>query len=105
MRIILDECLPKRLGQLLSGHIVTTVPQAGWAGTKNGALLKLIGGAYDAFITMDKNLPAQQTAPGSTFEIVVIRCKSNRIDDLKALAPAILKALETLQPAHIAIVP
>ena len=50
MRVILDECLPRRLGSDLAGHLVTTVPQAGWAGVSNGKLLALIAGTYDAFI-------------------------------------------------------
>ena len=34
MRVLLDECLPRRLGRELTGHAVTTVPQAGWAGAR-----------------------------------------------------------------------
>ncbi len=39
MRILLDECLPRRLGLELVDHLVLTVPQAGWAGISNGKLL------------------------------------------------------------------
>ena len=42
MRILLDECLPARLRRDLPGHEVLTVPRAGWAGVKNGKLLRLI---------------------------------------------------------------
>lgn len=63
MRVILDECLPRRLGLELTGHSVSTVPQAGWAGISNGKLLPLIAGNYDVFLTVDKNLPAQQKIP------------------------------------------
>ncbi len=41
MRILLDEDLPRRLGSLLVGHDVSTVPRCGWAGVKNGKLLAL----------------------------------------------------------------
>jgi hypothetical protein len=41
LRVLLDECLPRRFGAALQGHVVTTVPQAGWAGLTNGALLPL----------------------------------------------------------------
>lgn len=44
MRVLLDECLPRRLGLELSGHMVSTVPQAGWAGISNGKLLALFAG-------------------------------------------------------------
>jgi len=52
MRVILDECLPRRLGTELSGHLVTTVPQAGWAGVSNGRLLAMIAGQFDALVTV-----------------------------------------------------
>ncbi len=41
MRLLLDECVPKRLKGELRGHEVKTVQDMGWAGIKNGALLKL----------------------------------------------------------------
>ncbi len=42
MRLLLDECLPARLRHDLPGHEVQTVPGMGWAGIKNGKLLRLI---------------------------------------------------------------
>lgn len=41
MRVLIDECLPRPLKGEITGHEVMTVPEAGWAGTKNGALLRL----------------------------------------------------------------
>ena len=35
MKVILDECLPKRLISELPGYEVVTVPMVGWAGVKN----------------------------------------------------------------------
>ncbi len=31
MRVLIDECLPKKLKLELSDHFVQTVPEAGWA--------------------------------------------------------------------------
>ena len=59
MRILLDECLPKKLGQLLAEHQIKTVAQAGWSGIKNGELLKLAQGEFDVFLTIDQNLVHQ----------------------------------------------
>ena len=39
MRILLDECVPRRLRAELTGHDVHTVPEMGWSGKKNGELL------------------------------------------------------------------
>ena len=60
MRLLLDECVPARLSRALAGHEVLTVGKAGWSGVKNGKLLALAAAKFDAFITVDKNLPYQQ---------------------------------------------
>jgi hypothetical protein len=51
MRVLLDECLPRRLKTVLGGHDVQTVPEAGWGGKKNGDLLRLAAAGFDAFVT------------------------------------------------------
>lgn len=104
MRVLLDECLPRRLGLELAGHLVSTVPQAGWAGMANGKLLALIAGNYDAFLTVDKNLPAQQKTPALSFGVIVLCAPSNQLADLRPLVPQILAALTALQPGTVVIV-
>lgn len=101
MRVLLDECLPRRLSIEISGHAVSTVPQAGWAGISNGKLLARIDGNYDAFITVDKNLPSQQNTTGLSFGIIVLRAPSNQLGDLRPLIPQILVALQTLLPGQV----
>lgn len=39
MKLLLDECIDRRLAKELVGHEVKTAPQMGWAGIKNGELL------------------------------------------------------------------
>ena len=53
MRLLLDECVPKRLQLELRGHDTKTVQDMGWAGIKNGALLQLADGQFDALLTVD----------------------------------------------------
>lgn len=101
MRVLLDECLPRRFGAKLDGHVVSTVPQAGWAGVSNGALLARIEGAFDAFVTIDRNMPAQQQLGDRSFGVVVIRAVSNRFEDLAPLAPGVLAALAELKPGQL----
>lgn len=59
MKLLLDECIDRRLAKDLEGHEVKTVPQMGWAGIKNGALLTLAENEFDVFITVDRNLSFQ----------------------------------------------
>ena len=101
MRVILDECLPRKLGLLLTGHEVNTVQQAGWAGVVNGMLLAKIAGQYDAFITVDQNLPAQQNTAALPFGIIVLRSPTNQLTDLQPLVPKLLVALATLKPGQV----
>ena len=42
MKIIIDECLPKRLTKIFSNHDTWTVPQIGLAGYKDSELLKAL---------------------------------------------------------------
>jgi hypothetical protein len=42
MRLILDECIDRRLTRDFVGHDIKTVSQMGWAGIKNGQLLTLV---------------------------------------------------------------
>jgi hypothetical protein len=80
------------------------VPQAGWAGISNGKLLALIAGNYDAFLTVDKNLPAQQKTAALSFGVVVLRAPSNQLAELRPLVPQILTALTALHPGSVVVV-
>ena len=60
MRVLLDECVPRALREQLPGHDVKTVVEAGWAGVKNGELLRLAAQRFDVVLTVDRNLEYQQ---------------------------------------------
>ncbi len=94
MRILLDECLPRKLGAHLIGHEVLTVPQAGWAGLKNGKLLAAAQDSFDVFLTIDQNLVAQQNTSSLRMTIVVLGSLSNELDHLVPLVPSILELLK-----------
>jgi len=96
VKLLLDECIDRRLGKDLAGHDVKTVPQMGWAGIKNGALLTLAENEFDVFITVDRNLSFQQNLPSFNIAVLVLHATSNRLADLKPLVPKILSTLHTL---------
>jgi len=56
MKLLLDECIDRKLAKEFVGYEVKTVPQMGWAGIKNGQLLALAEVEFDVFITVDRNL-------------------------------------------------
>ncbi len=104
MKLLLDECIDRRLARHLPGHFVRTVPQMGWATIKNGRLLRLAEKEFDVFITVDRNLSFQQPLPRFSLAVVVLETKSNRLADLKPLATKILAALPALQPGQLHVV-
>jgi hypothetical protein len=62
MRVLLDEQLPRQLAREIKGHEVSTVQQRGWAGLKNGELLRRAAHSkFEVFVTADRNLEFQQT--------------------------------------------
>lgn len=101
MRLLLDECIDRRLAKELSGYIVETVPRMGWAGLKNGDLLALAEKQFDVFITVDRNRAFQQNLPKFNIAVMVLRAPTNRLADLKSLVPAILASLLTLKTGQI----
>ena len=104
MRVLLDECLPRRLKRELVGHGVSTVPEMGWASKRNGELLALAVGQFDVFITADRNLSFQQDPSSFDIAIVVLAAHSNRLDDLRPLVPRILQMLPKAKRRAVTIV-
>ena len=98
MRILLDESVPERIGDLLDGHGWSSVRREGWAGLKNGKLLATAASAFDVLLTADKNMEFEQNLSTLPMAIVVMRAHSNRVEDLSKGMLAVLQALQTLQP-------
>ncbi len=93
MRVLLDECIDRRLGRDLVGYEVCTVPQMGWAGTSDGDLLPLVVSEFDVFITVDRNLPYQQNLAVLDLAVLILVARSNRLADLQPLVSRILEAI------------
>ena len=101
MKLLLDECTPKRLRVDFPGHEVLTVEQAGLKGLKNGTLIRLASSQFDVLITVDQNLPYQQALTAQSIAILILVGKSNRYPELKVLAPKALEALLTIKPGEV----
>jgi hypothetical protein len=104
VRVLLDENLPRDLAALLIGHEADTVSSRGWSGVKNGELLRLASGSYDAFLTMDRLLPEQQVLKRLPFGVLLLIAPSNRMAHLRPLVPAILEALDESAPGELTVV-
>ena len=61
MKILLDECVTKRLKKYLEEFEVFTVRELGLSGIKNGKLMTYsVENQFDILLTIDKNLMHQQ---------------------------------------------
>jgi predicted nuclease of predicted toxin-antitoxin system len=101
VRILLDESLPGPLARLLPSHEVRTVAQMGWSGTRNGPLLQLAAADFDVLLTADQNLEHQQNLSILPIAVVVLVAATNRIESLRPLVPALLRALPTLKSGDL----
>jgi predicted nuclease of predicted toxin-antitoxin system len=102
MKILLDENLPHDLRHFLSGHEVFTVAYMGWSGVENGELLKLAGdNSFDVMLTMDSGVEYERPLATLPVAVIVMNAKTNKLDDLRPLLPAVLSALTNLQPKKL----
>ena len=92
MRVLLDECLPRRLKRVLAGHDARTGPEMGWARKRNGELLRLaVAAEFDAFLTVDRKLQHQQNLSAFNIAAVVLEAKSKTLAELRPLISEVLE--------------
>jgi predicted nuclease of predicted toxin-antitoxin system len=101
MKLLLDECAPRRLKNYFVGHDVSTIEQAGFKGLKNGNLLRAADGKFEVLITVDKNIEYQQNTAALPLAIVILTAASNRLESLLPLIPNALKVLETIKTGDV----
>jgi predicted nuclease of predicted toxin-antitoxin system len=101
-RTLLDEQLPHDLKMTLTSVSAIFVHDLGWKGTKNGELLRRTADAgFEVLVTMDRKLRHQQNLRGIPFGIVLVRARTNRLEDLLPLVPALLVAIAEVRPGEI----
>ena len=104
MRVLLDECLDQRLRFELAGHDVHTVPEMGWAGTPNGQLLALAEEQFEAFVTLDLNLPYQQQLAKYRLAVFLLRAPTSKLSDLQPLMAYLRSQLDAAQPGQVRVI-
>ncbi len=101
MKLLIDENLPRKIKNFLPEYEINTVQEMGWAGIKNGELLKLASEQFDVFITLDQNLQYQQNLRETTIAICVLKARSNRLIDIEPLIPNLKQSLITIRRGEI----
>jgi hypothetical protein len=101
MKVLLDECVPRKLKREIANHEVVTVTEQGWSGIKNGELLNLATTEFDIFLTVDQNLSFQQNLRNFNIGIILMVARNNRLKTLLPLMPAVRVAIEDAKAGEI----
>ncbi len=101
MRILLDECLPKKLKRELAEFDVMTVADCQWKGKKNGQLLRLAEKQFDLFITIDRGIRYQQNLVQFDLAVITLSAPTNRFESLQPLMAEVKRVIHQLSPGKV----
>lgn len=104
MKLLIDECLPRKLKFALSDYDVFTVPEMGWSGKKNGELLRLMVDEFDVFITIDGNLRYQQSITDLPIAMILLSAHNNKLESLLPLIPQIHDHLKHIEKGQVIVI-
>jgi len=105
LRILLDECIPRRLKRHFREYgLILTVADAGLSGYKNGQLLRRITGDFNVFITIDKSIQHQQNLSTYDVAFALLRVPSNDIVDIEPKLPRLFARWSELKPGMLLII-
>jgi len=101
--ILLDESVPRLVQQRLPQLDIKTVQEMGWAGLKNGDLLKRAESQFNVFITADKKLRYQQNLTNSRLAIIVL--PTNQVTVVATLLATIGETIRTIKTGSVLEIP
>ncbi len=106
MRVLLDENVDRRLKQdFAAEHEVVTVAEAGWAGKRNGELLRLAQNGFDVMVSTDKGIPHQRNVSRFDLAVVLFRARGNTREDLAPLMEEVNAALASVEAGTVVRIP
>ncbi|MBP9933132.1 MAG: DUF5615 family PIN-like protein [Chitinophagaceae bacterium] len=98
MKILLDECVSKRLKGHLLEFEVYTVRELNLGGIKNGELMAFcVNNHFDVLLTIDKNLMFQQNLDKYPVTIIVLNCLTSKIEELVTFLPSFKKQISNFE--------
>ena len=93
MRLLLDESIPRQLARFFPDLFeICTVQRMGWAGSKNGELLRLAADhGFDALLTSDQRIEYQQNRNNLPTPVIVMIAYRTRVQELQSLVPEVVE--------------
>lgn len=88
MKILLDECISKRLKKYLEDFEVFTISELKVLGIKIGKLLRFcVDNRFDILLTIDKNMRFQQNIEKYPLSVVILNSFSSKVEELIEFLP------------------
>ena len=82
MKVLLDECVPRRFRDALPGIQVSTARDQRWTSLRNGELLaEMRAAGFTTLVTVDRNLIFQQHIAASAIAVIVMHALTNRLPE------------------------
>lgn len=104
VHLLLDECIPFRLTldfEQALGAPVDHVVGLGWSGCTDKTLMaRMAQSGHTTLITTDRSMAHQQPRQRMRISIIVLRCRSNRAEDLRPLIMAAVRVARTIRPGR-----
>ena len=101
MKLLLDECLPEELKDLIPGHEVLAVSDMNWKGITNGELMKRAGDSgFEVFLTSDKNIRFQQNISKYPLAVIIFDVVRNTIPEINPKLPKLIEMLLKVEKAN-----
>ena len=86
MKVLLDECVTRKLKSRLPNHQVATVREMHWNGLRNGNLMRVaVEAGFDVLLTIDKNLEYQQNLKSFDLIVAVFDVRENKVSAYQPL--------------------
>ena len=105
MKILLDECVTRKLKQHLIEFEVRTVVEMDWSGLKNGNLLSVtVAEEFDILLTIDKNLKYQQNMSNYEVAVVVLDVEKSKIEFLLELLPKFKEQINEFEKGKVHLI-
>ena len=98
-RLLLDECIDRRLKRSITGHTVSTVHELQALGCSDAEVLSLAEGAFDVLVTVDKNLVHQHDISRRAIAVIVLAPRRATLAHLLLLIPALVEAAGVVSQA------
>lgn len=100
--ILLDEDVPVKLREhFRDDWTVQTVAYRGWKGRCNSELLAAATDEFDVLVTLDTSIEHQQNLRRYDLALLVLRGRSDRLEDLVSLMPRVNALLPDLEPGQV----